>query len=75
MKLAASLSEVYWNCDHYAIDDPRRMAMVMYELAQLIRTWAPPEEQARICHLAINEVADRLIRETTIPETASAHPD
>jgi hypothetical protein len=36
----------------------------VHEISQRIRTWAPDEGQARICFLAINEVADRLIRET-----------
>ena len=40
-----------------------RMVSVAQLLANKIRTWAPPKEQARICHLAINEVADRLLRE------------
>jgi hypothetical protein len=35
----------------------------MHELSQIIRTWAPDEAKARICFLAINEIADRLIRE------------
>ena len=47
----------------YGIDDKRRMKAVIRELANTIRTWAPDPGQARICHLAINEVADRLIRE------------
>jgi hypothetical protein len=40
------------------------MKAVMLELASEIRTWAPDEGQARICYLAINEVADRIVRET-----------
>jgi hypothetical protein len=40
------------------------MKKVLRLLAAEIRTWAPDPGQARICHLAINEVADRLIRET-----------
>ena len=47
----------------YGIDDKRRMKEVIREIANTIRTWAPDLGQARICHLAINEVADRLIRE------------
>jgi hypothetical protein len=39
------------------------MKEVIREIANTIRTWAPDPGQARICHLAINEVADRLIRE------------
>lgn len=48
-----------------------RMAKVFEMLADEIKGWAPPEEQARICHLAITEVADRLKREAR-PETQPA---
>jgi hypothetical protein len=61
--LLDSLSELYWSLGEYSIDDRRRMKAVIHELSQTIRTWAPDEGQARICYLAINEVADRLIRE------------
>ena len=47
----------------YGIDDRRRMKEVIREISHVIRTWAPDEGQARICFLAINEVADRLVRE------------
>jgi hypothetical protein len=67
MTLLEDLSELYWAVGEYGIDDPRRMGCVMHHLAQIIRTWAPDEGQARICYLAINEVADRLIRETVLP--------
>lgn len=40
------------------------MQAVIKAISENIRTWAPPEEQARICHMAINEVADRLLRES-----------
>jgi hypothetical protein len=63
MKLIDSLSELYWSLGEYSIDDKRRMKAVVSELSQTIRSWAPDEGQARICHLAINEVADRLMRE------------
>jgi hypothetical protein len=43
----------------------KRMVAVLELLAAEIRGWAPDPGQARICYLAINEVADRLIRETT----------
>jgi len=49
----------------YGIDDKRRMKEVIREIANIIRTWAPDPSRARICHLAINEVADRMIREIT----------
>lgn len=64
MKLIDNLTELYWSLGEYSIDDKRRMKAVMLELAQTIRTWAPDKGQAKICHLAINEVADRLVRET-----------
>ena len=63
MKLLDSLTELYWSLGEYSIDDRRRMKTVVYELSKIIRTWAPDPGQARICHLAINEVADRLVRE------------
>ena len=63
MNLLDSLSELYWSLGEYSIDDRRRMKAVIRELSQTIRSWAPDEGQARICYLAINEVADRLIRE------------
>lgn len=64
MKLIDNLTELYWSLGEYSIDDKRRMKAVVLELAQEIRTWAPDEGQARICFLAINEVADRLVRES-----------
>lgn len=63
MKLLDSLSDLYWSLGEYSIDDRRRMKAVVFQLSQTIRSWAPDEGQARICYLAINEVADRLIRE------------
>jgi hypothetical protein len=65
MTLLNELTELYWSLGEYSIDDRRRMKAVVHEISQRIRTWAPDEGQARICFLAINEVADRLIRETT----------
>ena len=64
MKLIDNLIELYWSLGEYSIDDKRRMKAVMLELASEIRTWAPDEGQARICYLAINELADRIVRET-----------
>lgn len=57
------LTELYWSLGEYSIDDRRRMQAVMREMAKAIRSWAPDEGQARICFLAINEVADRIDRE------------
>jgi hypothetical protein len=64
MNLLDQLTELYWGLGEYSIDDRRRMKAVVHELSQTIRSWAPDEGQARICFLAINEVADRLLRET-----------
>jgi len=65
MTMLEDLMTLYWSLGEYSIDDRRRMKAVVHEISQTIRTWAPDPGQARICHLAINEVADRLIRETT----------
>ena len=63
MTLITELTELYWALGEYSIDDERRMKAVVREIAQVIRTWAPEESRLRICHLAINEVADRLLKE------------
>jgi len=63
MTLIKQLTELYWALGEYSIDDERRMKAVVREVAQVIRAWAPPESRRRICHLAINEVADRLLTE------------
>lgn len=54
----------YWQDRNALIDDHSRMRAVIKVLSDEIRNWAPDEGQARICHLAINEVADRLLRDT-----------
>ena len=72
MKLIDNLIELYWSLGEYSIDDKRRMKAVMLELASEIRTWAPDPGQARICHLAINEVADRIVRETQEVDSEAA---
>jgi len=54
----------YWQDRNALIDDHSRMRAVIEVLSDEIRKWAPDEGQARICHLAINEVADRLLRDT-----------
>jgi hypothetical protein len=63
MKLLDELTELYWSLGEYSIEDRRRMKAVVLEISKTIRTWAPREEEARICFMAINEVADRLVRE------------
>lgn len=40
-----------------------RMGFAVEIIAAEIRQWAPDKSQAKICHLAINEIADRLIQE------------
>lgn len=62
-QLLERLLELYWSFDAYGISDERRMRAVLIELSNVIRTWAPDPGQARICYLAINEIADRLVRE------------
>ena len=62
--LCTRLMQAYWQDRQALIDGHVRMAAVMQVVAEEIRTWAPDKGQARICHLAINEVADRLIRES-----------
>lgn len=54
----------YWEDRNALIDDHSRMRAVAEVIAAEIRQWAPPKEQAKICFLAINEVADRLLRDT-----------
>jgi hypothetical protein len=63
MSLLDELTELYWSLGEYSIDDKRRMKTVVKEIAKKVRTWAPDKGQAKICHLAITEVADRLDRE------------
>jgi len=63
MTLLNNLTDLYWSLGEYSIDDRRRMKAVVHEISSIIRTWAPDPGQARICHLAINEIADRLLRE------------
>jgi hypothetical protein len=70
MTMLDDLMTLYWSLGEYSIDDRRRMKAVVYEISQRVRTWAPDPGQAKICHLAINEVADRLIRECEQDESA-----
>lgn len=59
---------LYWELGEYSIDDKRRMQAVIKALSDEVRTWAPPEGQAAICSRAINEVADRLLRDAGLAE-------
>lgn len=72
MTLLDNCTELYWSFAEYGIDDRRRMKAVLAEVSHTIRTWAPDEGQARICHLAINKVADRIIRECMDSDPADA---
>lgn len=65
--LLTCLTDAFW-CDRnnsLTMFSKQRMVAVLELLAAEIRSWAPDPGQARICYLAINEVADRLIREST----------
>jgi len=64
MNLLDSCIEIHQSLGAYGVDERRRMAAVIREVASAIRAMAPPEARARICHLALNEVADYLIKET-----------
>jgi hypothetical protein len=57
----------YWDTRHdtSTLRSRARMRAVAQLLATEIKSWAPDPGSARICHLAINEVADRLLRDTT----------
>jgi hypothetical protein len=55
---------VYWGDSDLGIGARERMQAVIFEIAGTVRTWAPPEARLRICHLAVTEVADRLLRES-----------
>lgn len=63
MNLLDSCLNVHQSLGAYDVDDRRRMAAVIREIAAAIREIAPPEDRARICHLAVNEVADHLLKE------------
>ena len=63
-ELSGRCLAAYWQDRNALIDDHSRMRAVIKVLSDEIRNWAPDEGQARICHLAINEVADRLLRDT-----------
>lgn len=56
----------YWDPKHSQafLRSRSRMQGVLQLLAHEIKGWAPPKEQSKICHLAINEVADRLLHNT-----------
>lgn len=63
----------YWQPEmgNRGISSRIRMRAVFDLLATEISSWAPDKGQARICHLAVNEVADRIRREGD-PDTLAA---
>ena len=65
--LLDQMMDAFWSVENNSltIHSKHRMGAVVALLADKIRSWAPDPGQAKICHLAINEVADRLIRDTT----------
>lgn len=56
----------YWDPRHSQafMRSRSRMQGVISLLANEVRRWAPDKGQAKICHLAINEVADRLLHDS-----------
>jgi hypothetical protein len=66
--LLEKVLDAYWSAEnnHLTISSKLRMRPVFRAIAEEIRTWAPPETQARICWLMTNEIADRLISESEV---------
>lgn len=69
--------DAYWSSEHgpYGLHSEVRMAKAFEVIAAEIRQWAPDPAVAKICHLAVNEVADMLLKygqERTNPESKSA---
>jgi hypothetical protein len=59
--------KAYWSLDgtsDMTVNNEDRIRRVVELLAAEIRNWAPSVEQARICHIMTNEIADRLLRDT-----------
>lgn len=56
----------YWDPKHSQafLRSRSRMQGVIHLLSAEVRRWAPDQGQAKICHLAITEVADRLLRDS-----------
>ena len=56
--------DAYWQekLSIRGISSRHRMAEVFKILGDEIKAWAPDKDQAKICHLAIHEIADRLIQ-------------
>jgi hypothetical protein len=42
------------------ITSPDRMREVLRLVANEVEAWAPPKSEAKICHLAVVEIAQRL---------------
>lgn len=61
--------DAYWEqgLSINGIHSTLRMKAVFELLAKEIRTWAPDPKTAKICHLAVNEIANRLVEESSGP--------
>lgn len=55
--------DAYWapELGVQGLHSTERMSRVFKLVAQEIKEWAPDKSQAKICHLAVNEVADKLL--------------
>lgn len=60
--LAMRMLDAFWclRNNSMIITSPDRMRAVLRLLADEIETWAPSASDAKICHLAVCEVAQRL---------------
>lgn len=54
--------DAYWKPSG-EVERQDRMKAALLAVSEEVRTWAPDVGQAKICNLAINEVADRIQRE------------
>ena len=60
--LTLRMLDAFWclRNNSMVITSPDRMRAVLRLLADEIETWAPPASEAKICNLAVCEVAQRL---------------
>ncbi len=61
--LHLAATQAFFRNPDLPLDSPKRFLDLANTLAVAIRSWAPPHSESPICHLAVNEVADRLIEE------------
>ena len=52
-------------------NEAERVSFLMVALAEEIRTWAPPENQAKIWNRAVHDIADRIQREAGLTDGES----